>query len=297
MRLRASEWLLLAYFLYVAILPFFFPARPHLSYRPLYAFGLAACLIVALAAAERFHRIFNMVRDWTPLAFTLGAFLEMDWFTPSRYALGWEQAWLRQDSWLLTHLGLARALEAMGPIVPGYLELCYLLVYSTGAFCVLTLWLVHRRPVVDRWMVVYLTGTLLAYGLFPFFPTVPPRMLADPSVAVTGLRGWNLWLLNSATIHSSVFPSAHVSSAFSAAWGLFVALPKRREFGWGMLFYACSVSIATIYGRYHYTADVAAGFVVSLVAAWVALGVRAGAAAVATGTARQQTGSQAPAAD
>jgi membrane-associated phospholipid phosphatase len=219
-----------------------------------------------------------MVRDWTPLAFTLGAFREMDWFTPSSYPLRWESVWLQQDHWLLTRLGLAHALEALGPVVTGYLELCYLLVYSTGAFCVLTLWLVHRRPTVDRWMIVYLTGTLLAYSLFPFFPTLPPRMLEDPPVAATWLRHWNLWLLDSATIHSSVFPSAHVSSAFSAAWGLFVALPKRREFAWGMLFYACSVSLATIYGRYHYAADVAAGIGVSMVAAAVAVGVRAGAA-------------------
>jgi membrane-associated phospholipid phosphatase len=71
-----------------------------------------------------------------------------------------------------------------------------------------------------------------------------------------------------------VFPSAHVSSAFSAAWGLFVALPGQREFGWGMLFYACSVSVATIYGRYHYAADVVAGFGLSLVAAIVAFSLR-----------------------
>ena len=76
-----------------------------------------------------------------------------------------------------------------------------------------------------------------------------------------------------------------MSSAFSAAWGLFVVLPKRRKFAWGTLFYACSVSVATIYGRYHYTADVAAGFGVSLVAAAVAAAVRAGAASVSTGRA------------
>jgi hypothetical protein len=283
MRLRASEWLLLAYFSYVAILPSYFPGRPHLGHRPVYALAPAAFVIVCLAGAERRHRIFNMIRDWTPLAFTFWAFREMDWFTPAGYTLGRERVWLQQDQWLLTRLGLARVVEALGPVLPGYLELCYLLVYATGAFCVLTLWLAGRRPVVDRWMVVYLTGTLLAYALFPFFPTLPPRTLADAPVAVTLVRRWNLWLLDSATIHAAVFPSAHVSSAFSAAWGLFVVLPKRRGFAWGMLLYACSVSIATIYGRYHYAADAAAGVGVSLVAAAVAAGVRAGAASVSTG--------------
>jgi membrane-associated phospholipid phosphatase len=279
MRLRSSEWLLVAYFAYVAALSFFFPARPYLGYKPFYGLALAALLIAALAAAQRRYPIFNMIRDWTPLAFTLLAFREMDWFTPARYTLEWERVWLQQDHWLLTRLGLARVLEALGPVVPAYLELCYLLVYATGAFCVLTLWLTHRRAAVDRWMVVYLTGTLLAYALFPFFPSLPPRMLPPPmqvdtAVVVTLFRRWNLWVLDAATIHSAVFPSAHVSSAFSAAWGLFAVMPRRRGFAWGMLFYASSVSVATIYGRYHYGADVAAGFGVSLAAAAVAFALR-----------------------
>ncbi len=276
MRLRASEWLLIAWFAYIAALCFFFRGRPHLGYKPFYALALVGLLIVILALAERNsgRPIFNHLRDWTPLAFTLVAFLEMDWFTPARYMLEREHLWLRQNQWLLTRFGMARAVEAFGVVGPAYLELCYLLVYATGTFCVLTLWLTHRRPAVDRWMVVYLSGTLLSYALFPFFPSVPPRTLADPVVIITWFRHANLWLLNSATIHSSVFPSAHVSSAFSAAWGLFAVLPARPVFGWGMLLYACSVSIATIYGGYHYAADVVAGFGISLVAAAVAFALR-----------------------
>jgi membrane-associated phospholipid phosphatase len=83
---------------------------------------------------------------------------------------------------------------------------------------------------------------------------------------MTPLRQLNLWIVNGYGIHSSVFPSAHVSSAFSAAWALLLALPSKKRFGWGMLIYAVSVSIATVYGRYHYAADVIAGFGVSLIA-------------------------------
>jgi membrane-associated phospholipid phosphatase len=105
--------------------------------------------------------------------------------------------------------------------------------------------LTHQRPAVDRWMAVYLTGTLLSFALFPFFPSLPPRTLADPAVVVTRLRRWKLWLVDAATIHRAAFPSAHVSSA-SAAWGLFAVLPRQRRFAGGMLVYACSVSVATI---------------------------------------------------
>jgi membrane-associated phospholipid phosphatase len=56
---------------------------------------------------------------------------------------------------------------------------------------------------------------------------------------------------------------------------MFLILPERKRFGWGLLFYAFSVSIATVYGRYHYAVDVAAGFAVSLAAGAVGLFISA----------------------
>ena len=41
-----------------------------------------------------------------------------------------------------------------------------------------------------------------------------------------------------------------------------------------MAVYAISVSIATVYGRYHYVADVLAGFAVSLIALGVAFSMK-----------------------
>lgn len=92
------------------------------------------------------------------------------------------------------------------------------------------------------------------------FPT------ADLPHVTTVLRQLNLYIVGGYGIHSSVFPSAHVSSAFSAAWGLLRTIPEKRWIGWCVFAYAVAVSIATVYGRYHYAADVVAGFAVSLVA-------------------------------
>jgi membrane-associated phospholipid phosphatase len=123
-------------------------------------------------------------------------------------------------------------------------------------------------------MTIYLTGTLVAYALFPYFPSQPPR-LAFPNLDMPTVSTWarslNLYILRKATIHSGVFPSAHVSSVFSAAWGMLGVLPRRKIYGWALVCYAISVSIATVYGRYHYAADVFAGFGVSLLAGAVSL--------------------------
>jgi membrane-associated phospholipid phosphatase len=129
-----------------------------------------------------------------------------------------------------------------------------------------------KRQLVDRFWIVYLSGTLLAYALFPYFPSQPPRIVF-PGLDNPGFHNWvrdlNLFILKKATIHVGVFPSAHVSSAFACAWGMFLLVPERKAIGWLLLLYAASVSVATIYGRYHYSADVMAGFAVSLVAAMV----------------------------
>jgi membrane-associated phospholipid phosphatase len=95
------------------------------------------------------------------------------------------------------------------------------------------------------------------------FPTL------DVPTATSAMRRLNLFILLNGTIHAGVFPSAHVSSAFATAWAMFV-LEERRFVGWAFLSYTFTVAVATIYGRYHYPADVVAGFVVSLVAACIA---------------------------
>jgi membrane-associated phospholipid phosphatase len=119
-------------------------------------------------------------------------------------------------------------------------------------------------------------GTVAAYGLFPYFPSSPPRAVfpgMDLPSADTLVRRLNLFLVGDYGIHSSVFPSAHVSSAFSAAWALLMYLPERRRLGLGMLIYAFLVSMATVYGRYHYAVDALAGFGIgigaALLGAWV----------------------------
>jgi membrane-associated phospholipid phosphatase len=56
---------------------------------------------------------------------------------------------------------------------------------------------------------------------------------------------------------------------------MFLVFPERKRLGWGLLLYALSVSVATVYGRYHYAVDVAAGFAISLVAGAVCLFIAA----------------------
>ncbi|HEY6991205.1 MAG TPA: phosphatase PAP2 family protein [Bryobacteraceae bacterium] len=275
-KLRHSEWLLIGFFSYTAALTPFFPDRPRLHAQPLFILLAAVIILVIAARAEmgRYGRVISMVRDWLPIPLTLTAFREMELFLPLRYNTAYEHAWIRWDGLLLNQCGFKHAVEAFGDLIPTYFELCYLLVYGLGTFCIIVLWYKNRRERVDQFYVVLLAGTLISYGLLPYFPSRPPRIVFPALAAPLThniFRRFNLFLLNNATIHSGVFPSAHVSSAFAAAWAMFLVLPERKPFGWAVLVYAASVAAATVYGRYHYAVDAVAGFGVSLVPAALAL--------------------------
>ncbi|MBV8811887.1 MAG: phosphatase PAP2 family protein [Acidobacteriaceae bacterium] len=275
LRLRSSEWLLIGFFAYIALLIPFFPDRPSLKFQPVLILCavFALCCTLSGAHTRQVSGAIQFLRDWLPIGILFGAFREMELFLPRRFDHSYETIWLRWDHVLLFNWYWRQRIESLGRIIPLYLELCYLLVYGLAAYCVAVLYF-HRRAAIDRFYLIYLTGTLAAYALFPYFPSQPPRFVA-PSLDMPTVTSWvrtlNLFLLKKATIHVGVFPSAHVSSAFSSAWAMFTILPGRKRFGWGLLIYAVSVSVATIYGRYHYAADVVAGFALSLLAGLLAV--------------------------
>jgi membrane-associated phospholipid phosphatase len=227
--------------------------------------------LVTLARLEKgkWAKFINYFRDWLPTGLTLAAFQEMELFLPKHFPHHYEAIWIKQDVTLLQTWHLQKTIESLGAVVPFYLEFCYLLVYGFPFYCVGILYNRGLRRFVDTFFVIYMAGTLGTYALFPFFPSEPPRFLY-PTVVLPHFTSWvrhvNLFILNRASIHIGVFPSAHVSSAFSAAWAMFAIQPKRKILGWTLTLYAISVSLATIYGRYHYTADVLAGIGVSVVA-------------------------------
>ena len=119
---------------------------------------------------------------------------------------------------------------------------------------------------MDRFWTTVLLATLVCYAIYPFFPLTPPRVLfgdvPGPHVEPL-LRKLNFWLLDHYSVQACIFPSGHVAAVTA------VALAVRRQaprLGGLFLFLAASVALATVYGRYHYTADAVAGAMVGVAA-------------------------------
>jgi membrane-associated phospholipid phosphatase len=262
-RLRPYEWLLIGYFSYVAIIAPILIPQGETRWLAAAVAGAVAAILLGLSRHN------SILREWAPIGFTLAAYREMNWFTPEFRDHHLERAWIVWDRRLLDTHHLRAAIESAGPLFPGLLEICYVLVYGIAPIALAILLLNHRRDRLPTFWLAYLAGTLASYALFPYFPSDPPRTVfagADLPTLITVFRRFNLAILGEYGIHSSVFPSAHVSSAFASAWGLLIAMPDHKRYGWIVAVYACLVAIATVYGRYHFAADAVAGFAFSFMA-------------------------------
>ena len=269
---RVSEWILAAYFAYTSVLALVLTIDPAMSGRALLANALVAVSYVLLLRTVRRggSEWPGVLRDWAPLALALLAYKQMGWFAPAGHDYALERSWIVWDRMILHQWGLRSAIESLGVVVPSVLELSYLLVYAFPVFCMGLLYAYKRREQADALLTVYLLGLCLAYVQFPFWPSEPPRTVfagQDLPLVATFVRRINLALLGSQGIHTSVFPSAHVSGAFAAAFAIRGVFPDKPWLRWGTLLYAILVAVATVYGRYHYAADALAGFGVAVVAA------------------------------
>ncbi len=270
-RPRTSEWMLLAYFLYASVLALSLDLPLQVRILALASNAVALTALHIMAWWEAGLRS-PWIRNILPVGCILLAYREMGWFAQPRPNTDLELSWVRWDRLLLDDWALQQAVEALGPIVPSLLELLYVGTYLLGPIGLLILAKHGQVDMADRFLALYVGSALAAYMWFPFLPSGPPREVFPEDLVPhyqTVFRAFNEWILGSAGIHTSVFPSGHVSSAFGFAFGLRWALPEHRSLARLSFAVAVAVALSTVYGRYHYAVDAVAGFAVSCVVAAV----------------------------
>ena len=111
------------------------------------------------------------------MALLLLAYREMDWFSSLPRNFDLELRWVEWDRTLLYHMGIAaRDRVRWARWARLIWNFATLLVYAVAPFMVAVLYCEHRRERVNGALFLYLLGTLLAYALFPYFPSDPPRV-------------------------------------------------------------------------------------------------------------------------
>jgi membrane-associated phospholipid phosphatase len=265
-RLRPAERILLLYFGYTLVVAAVLGGD---LWRVWTTAAAVAAIISAVSTLGK-GRVGERVRDWVPLPLILVAYWQMDVIRLAASPIDFAHRWLPLDAWVLRAMHLGPS--GWGAPASWLLETAYAGTYAIPPVAVGILYALGRHDRVDRFYTTFLAGTLVAYGLLPFFPSVSPRLI-DPSAwspPMTTMRQFNIWLLDHADIRTSVCPSGHVAAASSAALAMLVALPERKSIGAALFALASVIALATVYGRYHYAVDVMASIALSL-AAWGAM--------------------------
>jgi membrane-associated phospholipid phosphatase len=286
-RLRASEKVVLGYFAYASI------AATAFQVAVSQGLTMAVLNIITGAVILEFRSRGNgkvapdriqwlpAVRNWFPALMIVLAFREAGalCLPDTNYQL--DQVFEQWDLLLLHSRLVLGILRHGAPWIQHYLEFCYLLCYPMVPLGFGALLLGMRRRerrgsgvaterAIDRFWTTILLAALATYALFPFFPSTPPRLLfhdlPGPAVAPL-LRKVNLWIVGNYGIPSSVFPSGHVAAVTATALAVRAELPR---LGIVFLVLAASITAATVYGRYHYTADAVVGALIAIAAFFIA---------------------------
>jgi membrane-associated phospholipid phosphatase len=139
------------------------------------------------------------------------------------------------------------------------LEFAYSAVY---VLIPIALWLALRQGVaVDRFWTTILLTDYVCFGMLPWVQTRPPRAVGFDVPWRSSFRVVNLRILKASSVQVNTFPSGHAAEALACA--LLVSGGPAPVVA-GMFAAAAAISAGTLFGRYHYAADVLAGWAVAL---------------------------------
>jgi hypothetical protein len=259
MALRASEWITVAYFAYLAGAA---AVMPRLG-RPLRgrAIGAATAVVMAVLAAAAFGARAMVWRDWIPVTYIL-----IGYWLPALLVTRTNPAFERRLLTLDRHwLGIENVTtigeRAPRPVIE-LLEFAYLLCSPMIPIGLACLYVAGLREEADRFWTAVLLAVFGCYGVLPWLPTRPPRAIeGEPKRSFGLIRRVNLRVLGRASIQLNTFPSGHAAASLATALAVGARLPLA---GLPLGLLALAIAIGSVVGRYHYAADALAGAALAL---------------------------------
>jgi len=225
---------------------------------------------LAWMAAGSQNRASEFARHWYPLALYTFFFEELRGFVHAIFP-GWFDRWLIQFDYNLAGVHPAAWMARFAtPALSDFMQFSYMTYFLYLVILPAILYMQGKRAAFWTVMVSTAIAHYSVYVIAVLFPVESPYF-ALASLNLPQLRGGAFtttieFIERFGRVHGAAFPSAHVAGSMVAL------LAARRYKPW--LFWIClpfflSMCIATVYGRYHYVADVLPGIVVGAIG-WAA---------------------------
>jgi membrane-associated phospholipid phosphatase len=270
-RLWAVDKVILAYFAFTAALELIWFRQ--ISDAPeLLAWHVAGTALILGAAFAKprpgtplFH-IIRIFRNWYPLLFVACCYREMATLIPAIRHARFDQPLADADFKFWGVYPTVWMERIYSPILTEYLQIIYTLFIPVVLFVPWVIWMQGRTAEFRYMAFLIALGFLASYIGYLIVPARGPRFLLDHAQHLP-LQG--MWYFNSMQAmlnrlehaHYDCFPSGHTEITVLACW-LSRAI-SRKVFSAYFLYTLCIV-FATVYLRYHYTADLLAGVLVAV---------------------------------
>lgn len=263
------EWITLAYLAWLDSLVFVFhqnvpnPAW-HLATQSAIGLGIAA--LVYLAETGR-NGLIRFARHWYPLPLYVFFFEELRGLVHAIFPNWFDAYLIAFDHGLFRVHPSVWFAQFATPTLNDFMQFSYMTYFLY--LVILPALLYTKREYGAFWTVM--ASTALAhysvYVIAVLFPIESP-FYSLASMNKTALAGGSCTELmdlieHLGRVHGAAFPSAHVAGSMVA---ILASWRYRRWLFWLCLPFFASMCVATVYGRYHYAADVVAGLLLGTIA-------------------------------
>ena len=264
----AFEWVTFIYLGWtLGLLAVFHRNIPHAGrYFAMHCAIALGILLLAWAAARSENRALQFARHWYPLGVYIFFFEELQGLVHAIFP-GWFDRWLILFDYNLGGVHPAAWLSRFAtPGLNDFMQLSYMTYFLYLVILPGILYAQGKRAEFWTVMVATAIAHYSVYVIAVLFPVESPYF-ALASLHFAPLEGGAFttaieFIERFGRVHGGAFPSAHVAGSMVAL------LAARRYKPW--LFWIClpfflSMCVATVYGRYHYIADVLAGIAVGAI--------------------------------
>jgi len=255
----------------LAVLCLFHRNIPHAGrYFAIHCAIAAGILALAWIGARSENRAWQFARHWYPLALYIFFFEELQGLVHAIFP-GWFDGWLISFDYKFAGVHPAAWLARFAtPALNDFMQFSYMTYFLFLVILPAILYAQGKRAAFWTVMVSTAIAHYSVYVIAVLLPVESPYF-ALASLHLAPLSGGAFtsvieFIERFGRVHGAAFPSAHVAGSMVAI------LAARRYKPW--LFWIClpffsSMCVATVYGRYHYVADVLAGIVVGAIG-WAA---------------------------
>jgi HAD superfamily phosphoserine phosphatase-like hydrolase len=261
----AFEWVTFGYLGWMfALLGVFHRNIPHAARYFAIDCGIASGILwLASAAARSEHHALQFARHWYPLPLYVFFFEELQGLVHAIFP-----AWF--DRWLIAfdyNFGGVHPAAWLGrfatPGLNDFMQFAYMTYFLYLVILPGILYVQGKRAAFWTVMVATAIAHYSVYVFAVLFPVESPYF-ALASLQLAPLKGGAStavieFIERFGRVHGAAFPSAHVAGSLVA---LLAARRYKAWLFWIYLPFFLSMCVATVYGRYHYIADVLAGIVV-----------------------------------